>query len=206
MFGLDLLGDVGLTMVVSVGSLLAVWLPFQRGLTLCFRSVAATRRVPASQLRRADAETHGRRTESLALLMARVLRRALEEHRDQPREFLVDATRQYVVGEWETHYARLISMFANLLPPIGFIGTTGGMLILFLSMRMADASLELSALALALTSSIFALIGFSALEAFKIRLYARLLACLDDVVTLVRAPEPSATGAGLRAPAARAAG
>ncbi len=75
-------------------------------------------------------------------------------------------------------------MFGSLLPPIGFIGTTGGMLILFLSMQVSDSSLELGALALALTSSIFALIGFSILEGLKIRLYGRLLLSLRDVQLL----------------------
>lgn len=192
MDGLDLFGDLGLTLLVSGFALIAVWLPFHRGLNVCFRSVAATRRIPASQLRQAGTETAAERTPSLAMLMARVLRRSAHEYRDQPREFLLDATKQYVINEWESHYARLISMYSNILPPIGFIGTTGGLLILFLSMHMADTSLELGALALALTSSIFALVGFAALESFKIRLYARLLACLEDVVALARASEPQA--------------
>ena len=78
--------------------------------------------------------------------------------------------------------------------------------VLFISRRMADAPLELGALALALTTSIFALIGFAVLEALKIRLYARLLACVDDVVGLAhasgatrrRAPARSAPAASAR--------
>ena len=60
------------------------------------------------------------------------------------------------------------------------------MLILFFSMHTSSASLELGALALALTSSIFALIGFAVLEAIKIRLYGRLLLCIDDAASLGR--------------------
>ena len=75
-------------------------------------------------------------------------------------------------------------MYASLLPPIGFIGTTGGMLILFLSMHLADDSLELGALAIALTSSVFALIAYAGLEAMKIRLYGRLLESIRDVEAL----------------------
>jgi hypothetical protein len=78
----------------------------------------------------------------------------------------------------------LITMYASLLPPIGFIGTTGGMLILFLSMHLADDSLELGALAIALTSSVFALIAYAGLEGLKIRLYSRLLDSLRDVEAL----------------------
>jgi hypothetical protein len=66
------------------------------------------------------------------------------------------------------------------------------MLFLFLSIHLGDVSLELGALALALTSSIFALIGFALLEGLKIRLYGRLLRCLDEVVDLQRRAESSA--------------
>ena len=93
------------------------------------------------------------------------------------------------MNEYDAHFARPISMYANLLPPIGFIGTTGGLLVLFVAMHLADSSLELGALAIALTSSIFALIGFSTLEGLKIRLYGRLLACLAEVLELQRRSE-----------------
>jgi hypothetical protein len=60
---------------------------------------------------------------------------------------------------------------------------------LFLSMSASNSSLELGALALALTSSIFALVGFSILEGMKIRLYSRLLIALGDVQALFDAAE-----------------
>jgi hypothetical protein len=118
--------------------------------------------------------------------MIRVLQKSLREGErgGQPSDFVYDASRQYVINEYEHHYARLITMYASLLPPIGFIGTTGGMLILFLSMHLADDSLELGALAIALTSSVFALIAYAALEAMKIRVYGRLLDSLRDVEAL----------------------
>ena len=194
------LGELALTIGVSVGSLVAVWLPLYRGLRVCLAAASATRRVPRNQLRAAaGAAAQG----SLALLLVSVLRSTLRENPDQPREFVLDAAKQYVVNEWEANYAQVISMYANILPPIGFIGTVGGMLILFVSMHLSDASLELGALAMALTSTLFALIGFAALEGFKIRLYARLLACLDDVTALVRNQEP-APSAPLRAASAAA--
>ncbi len=181
--------DLTITITVSLAALLAVWLPFFRGMRVCLRGFAATRRVPRSQL---EAKDHsGARNDSLALLMVRVLRKAWREDREHPREFVLDATKQYVLNEWESHYSGLISMYANILPPIGFIGTTGGLLVLFISMHMSQSGLELGALAMALTSSIFALIAFAALESMKIRLYGRLLACLDDVTSLVRTAEAS---------------
>lgn len=184
--------DILLTVAITGGAFLAVWVPLLKGLRVCLRSMAATRRVPASQLKTGTADSRGH-DPSLALLLANVLRRAAREVPDQPREFLLDASRQYVTGEWESHYGRLVSMYANLMPPIGFIGTTAGLFVLFISRRMADAPLELGALALALTTSIFALIGFAVLESLKIRLYARLLICLDDVVQLAERSSRSQT-------------
>jgi hypothetical protein len=96
-----------------------------------------------------------------------------------PADFVVDASRQYVSHAYETQYAQPISMCANILPPIGFIGTTGG---LFVSMQIGSDSLELGALAAALTSRIFALLGFAILEGLKFRLYRRLLDRLSDAV------------------------
>jgi biopolymer transport protein ExbB len=86
-----------------------------------------------------------------------------------------------VMTEYDLYYTRPISMFASLMPPIGFIGTTIGMLILFVSMHKADTALELGALAIALISSIFALIAYAILESVKIRLYNRLLLALREV-------------------------
>jgi hypothetical protein len=86
-------------------------------------------------------------------------------------------------------------MFASLMPPIGFIGTTIGMLILFVSMHRADTSLELGALAIALISSIFALIAYAILESVKIRLYNRLLLALRGVEAACGAKRGPSVGA-----------
>jgi hypothetical protein len=182
-------GDEVLTWLVTVCALVAVWLPFYRGLKLSFQAWTATSRVPGSDLRRGGDGHDSSRVEPIALLMMRILRKALRENNESerhPSDFVFDATRQYVINEYDDNYTRLISMYAGLLPPIGFIGTTGGMLILFLSMHFSNSSLQLGALAVALTSSIFALIGFSVLEGLKIRLYGRLLRCLGDVHALYR--------------------
>ena len=47
----------------------------------------------------------------------------------------------------------------TFLPPLGFIGTTLGLLILFVSMHVGDETLKLGALAFALTSRVCALLG-----------------------------------------------
>ncbi|MHA7835907.1 MAG: hypothetical protein ACX98W_00435 [bacterium] len=180
-----ILGDEMMTWLVTGLALAAVCVPFVQGLRTALGAWSATRRVSSEELRRGQSE---RRSggEPLALLMLRVLQKSLREgeREGQPSDFVFDATRQYTINEYEHHYARLITMYASLLPPIGFIGTTGGMLILFLSMHLADDSLELGALAIALTSSVFALIAYAGLEGLKIRLYGRLLGSLRDVEAL----------------------
>ncbi len=88
------------------------------------------------------------------------------------------------MNAYDTAYAQKLSMYANLLPPIGFIGTTLGLMILFASMHLTNQALEVGALGIALTSTIFALVGFASLEALKIRLYNRLLGCIDHALGL----------------------
>jgi biopolymer transport protein ExbB/TolQ len=185
-------GSEAVTWLVSGLSLAAVWLPFVRGMRLSLQAWAATRRVPLSELRGAGRdlarENGGSGIEPISLLMLRILRKALRENEKEghPTDFIFDATRQYVINEYDDHYTRLIGMYASLLPPLGFIGTTGGMLILFLSMHLGSESLEIGALAMALTSTVFALIAYAILDGFKIRLYGRLLACVADVRSLFR--------------------
>lgn len=60
-------------------------------------------------------------------------------------------------------------------------GTPIGLMLLFVSMHVANDSLHLSALALALSSSIFALVGDATLEGLRIHLYGRLPRRLDGV-------------------------
>jgi len=184
------MGESTIAWLLTGAALACTLVPFYKGLRLCLMGWRATRRVEAQELRKAGpADVSG--SEPFALLMMRVLRKSLRdnEHSQDSTDFVFDASRQYVMNEFDAHYTRLISMFGSLLPPIGFIGTTGGMLMLFLSISASNSSLELGALALALTSSIFALIGFSILEGMKIRLYARLLDSLRDVHVLFAAVE-----------------
>ena len=176
--------DLIVTCAVTGIALAAVWIPLYRGMRLCLQARAATRRLGASELKRRLEQSPARPGDPLAVVLLRTLLKSIRESGDHPREFIVDASKQYVVNEYDMHFARPISMYSNILPPIGFIGTTGGLLVLFVSMHMADSNLELGALAVALLSSIFALVGFSALEGWKIRLYGRLLRCLEEVLTI----------------------
>jgi hypothetical protein len=192
-----MLGDEMMTWLVTGVALAAVCVPFLQGLRRALGAWSATRRVSSEELRQGKANRPGT-NEPLALLMLRVLQKSLREgeREGQPSDFVFDATRQYVLNEYENHYARLITMYASLLPPIGFIGTTGGMLILFMSMHLADDSLELGALAIALTSSVFALVAYAGLEAMKIRVYGRLLDSLRDVEALYQQADARREHAG----------
>ena len=62
-------------------------------------------------------------------------------------------------------------------------------------MHLQDAGLELGALAVALLSSIFALMGFATLESFKILMHSRLLRALDVVAQLPVSAAPRSGGA-----------
>ncbi len=183
----SMLGDELITWLMTAIALIAVCVPFNQGLRTALGAWSATRRISTEELMRGKLD-HPGACEPLALLMIRVLQKSLREgeREGQPSDFVFDATRQYVLNEYEHHYSRLITMYASLLPPIGFIGTIGGMLILFLSMHLADDSLELGALAIALTSSVFALIAYAVLEGLKIRVYGRLLEAIRDVEALYR--------------------
>ena len=79
---------------------------------------------------------------------------------------------------------------------MGLTGNAVGMLILMVSKHMAGTPLELGALGLALISTIFALLGYALLEALKLRLYGRMLRCLDEVVALHRTAEDRAGATG----------
>lgn len=176
--------------IVTAGVFLAVLVPFANGLRAVVSAWSATRRVGPDELRRGQSDRKGG-AEPLAILMIRILQKSLRDNESdgQPSDFVFDASRQYVMNEYEHNYARLISMYANLLPPLGFVGTTGGMLLNFMSMHSNDEGLEVVSLALALSSSFFALFSFAVLDALKLRLYSRLLAATRDVQVLYHKAE-----------------
>jgi hypothetical protein len=187
-------GDT-LTWAVTLLALVIVLIPFFRGMRISFQAWTATRCLKKSDLARALGSKRSDDVEPLSVLMLRVLKKTLSR-REHPADFVFDATRQYVMNEFELFYSRPITMFASLLPPIGFIGTTVGMLILFVSMHKSDSTLELSALAVALTSSIFALIAFAILEGVKIRLYTRMLLAMREVEALYGDADAKSQGEG----------
>ncbi|MFO0689661.1 MAG: MotA/TolQ/ExbB proton channel family protein [Myxococcota bacterium] len=165
-------GAAQVTLAVSLISLLAVWWPLMHGALLCWRARAATR-VPSPE--RGAAGVGGR----IAELIREVRAAAAGTAPAEPDAFVRDAAKQLVVEEYESSFAEPISMYSNLLPPIGFIGTVCGLALMLYSMHASHAMLQLGGLAMALSSTIFALIGYAILESLKIHLYGRLARSID---------------------------
>ena len=164
------------TLIVCALSLVAVWWPLTKGALLCWRARAATR-IPKPE------NASGKEVASLMQAVCEDTQSQLTGA--EPTAFVRDAAKQLVVEDYESSYAHPISMYANILPPIGFIGTTCGLAILLLSMRMSHDMLQVGALALALSSTIFALMGYAMLEGFKIHLYGRLAKSIEAGLTRV---------------------
>ena len=166
--------ELRVTLIVCGLSLIAVWWPLTQGALLCWRARAATRLPKQGE---SGGEDPGGRVASLTLEVFSI---ASQDHAtEQPQAFVRDAAKQLVVDDYEASFAQPISMYANILPPIGFIGTTCGLAVLLLSMRISHDMLQMGALALALSSTIFALIGYATLESMKIHLYGRLSRSID---------------------------
>ncbi len=197
--------QTALVLVISELSLAAICVPLWRGIVLCMRAYSATRLVPRPALEKCLQHAGKTPSNAIAVQMLRVLAKSLRstDARAVASDFVVDASKQYVMSEYEATYSRPISMYANLLPPVGLTGNAVGMLILMVSKHMAGTPLELGALGLALISTIFALLGYALLEALKLRLYGRMLRCLDEVVALHRIAEErsGSQGHGAAAPA-----
>ncbi|MCP4002774.1 MAG: hypothetical protein GY725_01135 [bacterium] len=170
--------ELTLAAAISLVSLAGAGLPFYRGFRIFLRGRAATRRLQTAEM---FEEANSSGIAPLSQRMMSVLTRSFSEHPEQSPDFVRDATRQFVLNDYDMSYARPLSMYSNILPPIGFIGTTLGMMVLFVSLQLSNNTLQIGALSVALSSTILALLGFAALEGCRIRLYARLMCCIDDV-------------------------
>jgi hypothetical protein len=177
-------GAITLALLVTTFAIVAVLIPFLLGLRCSLRAFSVTRRVGERDLERALRHESAAVGEPIAVQVLRVLRSSLRESQGErmPTAFLVDASRQYVTNEYRASYVDPISMYSNILPPIGFIGTLVGLVVLVLSKHHGSETLELVGLAGAVSKSILALFGFIVLESLKIVLYGRMMAGLDDAL------------------------
>jgi hypothetical protein len=179
-------GMVTLALFVTIGAIVAVLIPFLLGLRASLRAFSVTSRLDDRDIERALKSERGDPGEPVSVQVLRVLRSSLRENQGDrmPTAFLVDASRQYVTHEVRANYFDPISMFSNILPPIGFIGTLIGLVVLVLSKSSGSETLELIGLAGAVSKSILALFGFIVLESIKIVLYGRMMRGLDDALGL----------------------
>lgn len=163
-----------LSITLTMLAIIAAVIPFVRGFRICLQAWQATRPVPLDALEDATVPDDGE-VEPLANYLVRLARKAISDSEGHPDEFVFDATEDHVLNQYDVQFATPISMYAGILPPMGFIGTTGGLLILFMAMRFTNEALEFGGVALALISSVVALTGFGILESLRIRLYGRML-------------------------------
>ncbi len=89
-----------------------------------------------------------------------------------PDVYITDAAAQYTERYFQEKYLEPVSMTANLLPPIGFIGTIVGMTIHFINETgTINANATAAGIATALYTTLLALIGYTCIEFFKKALY-----------------------------------
>jgi len=85
-----------------------------------------------------------------------------------PDAFIRDAAFQYSERYFEDKFLEPISMMANLMPPMGFIGTIIGMVVHFLSNSgTLNSELTVAGIATALYTTFIALVCFTFLEFLK---------------------------------------
>ena len=103
-------------------------------MSLFLRARIATRPVAMGELERQRGGASGLDPQALGLLLDRVETESQRESDiSHSNPFIRDASRQYVMNEYESRYADPMAMYANILPPIGFVGTTIGLMVLFVS-------------------------------------------------------------------------
>jgi len=83
------------------------------------------------------------------------------------KSFLADATFQLIENLFHTKYVNKITMISNLLPPMGFIGTIFGMIMIFLAKGDPNSDLNTSGLGAALFTTLIALSCFVIIEVLK---------------------------------------
>ncbi len=108
--------------MLTAVALVCTWVPFYKALRVCLRGWSATRRVDLGSLRKGGAAPTGA-TEPISMLMMRILKKSLRDNESEhPSDFVFDASRQYVMNEFEANYTRLISMFGSLRIFLDFTG------------------------------------------------------------------------------------
>jgi len=144
---------------------------FFKGLLLIYRTSRHLRNINAFELLK-KAKEDSYTDDPLIVLTAKIFYAARKEKMDNPypSSFLADATRQLVENLFQINYLSKITMITHLLPPLGFIGTVFGMIMIFMAKADPNSSLNTSGLGAALFTTLCALSAFVILEMLKIRL------------------------------------
>ncbi len=147
-------------------------LVFFYGLWASLRAFRWLRRVDLSDLKKkVDDATYA--DDPLMLVVAKTYRSAIQKSDGsfpQPA-FVADATRQMAENLFENRYMDSITMSSNLLPPLGFIGTVFGMILIFLAKVNPSGELNTIGLGTALFTTLVALLLFVVLEIIKMWLF-----------------------------------
>lgn len=105
----------------------------------------------------------------LMIMTAKTFYSAHREHQGNgySKSFLADATFQLIENLFHTKFINKITMISNLLPPMGFIGTIFGMIMIFLAKGDPNSDLNTSGLGAALFTTLIALTCFVIIEVLK---------------------------------------
>jgi len=157
---------------------------FILGIRRLYKGRKALKRTPFGKLDKL-AKNEFMPDDTLELITAKTLYTAVKEYKAKPNEsyskvFLIDATRQLAENYFESKFSQPISMCSNLLPPLGFIGTVLGMVIIFVAKGQAGHDLNLEGLSVALLTTLFALVFFVMLETTKMYLCRRAADRIDS--------------------------
>ncbi len=103
-----------------------------------------------------------------------------------PDAFIRDAAFQFSERYFEEKFLSPISMMANLMPPLGFIGTIIGMVVHFLSNSgTLKSDLAIAGIATALYTTFIGLVCFTILEFMKKIFYSLLHKRIDEGLAAV---------------------
>lgn len=149
----------------------------------CMKALRILARADASNFRERDLlrDSHGPGT-PIAVVSASFFLKTKRHYAERtmihaadsvpPDVYITDAAFQYTERFFQEKYLEPVSMTANLLPPIGFIGTIIGMTIHFINETgTINANATAAGIATALYTTLLALVGFTCIEFFKKALY-----------------------------------
>lgn len=116
-----------------------------------------------------EVKKESRIDDPLMILTAKTLYTAYNDQKEgnYSKSFLTDATHQLIENLFHTKYVNKITMITNLLPPMGFIGTIFGMIMIFLAKGDPNSDLNTTGLGAALFTTLMALSCFVMIEVLK---------------------------------------